>query len=180
MRLILPGLLLICCCTLLPAAAPAQIDASVNQPVNISVSLQAPELPLQMGNVPVFNGEITNHGSNVLKNLVVYLSLVSLQPGREHPVDLEDWSAEKAIRLDHLAPGQTAVRQWKIRLIKSGPFAATLTIVDPASDQPHISPLALFDIAPKPTVLAGRILPVAIGIPLLLAGLFLFILRIRR
>ena len=180
MKIILTGLLLICCCTIFPVAAPARTDTSVNQPVNISVSLHAPAFPLQMGDVPVFNAEITNHGSNVLKSLVVYLSLVSLQPGWEHPVDLEDWSAQKAIRLDHLAPGETAVQQWKMRLIKSGPFGAALTIVDPASDQPQISPLAKFAITPKPTVIAGRILPVTLGVPLLLTGLFVFIYRRRR
>lgn len=180
MRRILTGLLFICCCTVFAAAAPAQVGADTNQPANISVFLEAPEPPLQMGDLPVFKGKVTNQGANVLKSLVVYLSLVSLQPGREHPVDLEDWSAQKAIRIDHLAPGQTMTREWKMRLIKSGPFGAALTIVNPASDQPQISPLALFDINPKPTVLAGRILPVAVGIPLLLAGLFFLIWRTRR
>ena len=180
MRRIPTGLLFICCCTVFSAAALAQVEAAPNQPVNISVFLEAPDPPLQMGDLPVFKGEVTNQGTNVLKSLVVYLSLVYLQPGQEHPVDLEDWSAQKAIRIDQLAPGQTITREWQMRLIKSGPFGASLTIVDPLSDQPRISPLAKFDIAPKPTVIAGRIFPVAIGIPLLLVGLFFFIWQTRR
>ena len=180
MRCILMSLLFICCCTVFLVAVPAQVEAAANQPANISVFLQAPDPPLQMGDLPVFKGEVTNQGANVLKSLVVYLSLVSLQPGQEHPVDLEDWSAQKAIRIDQLAPGQTMTQEWRMRLIKSGSFGAALTIVNPASDQPQISPLALFDITPKATVLAGRILPVAVGIPLLLAGLFFLIWRSRR
>ena len=173
------GLLLLCCCIVVPATALAGIHTAVHAPAVISVSLDAPAAPLQMGEVPIFIGKVTNQGSTALNSLVVYLSLVSLQDGSEHPVDLEDWSAQKAVRLDHLAPGETAVQQWKMRLIKPGPFGAALTIVDPTSDQPRISPLARFSIAPKPTVIAGRILPVALGIPLLLAGLFIFISRTR-
>lgn len=77
----------------------------------IFVSLKAPAGPLQMGDVPVFTGKVTNQGTKTLNSLVIYLSLVSLMPGREHPVDLEDWSAQKAIRLNHLPPVQTAVQQ---------------------------------------------------------------------
>ena len=174
------ALLLILCSIILPLASMAGGYTNIPSSSLLSVALEAPATPLRMGNTPIFTGKVTNHSTETFKNLVVYLSLVSLQPGREHPVDLEDWSAQKAIRLDHLAPGQTAVQRWKMRLIKSGPFGAALTIVNPVSDQPHISPLVLFDIAPKPTVLAGRIFPVALGIPLLLAGLFLFIWRTRR
>lgn len=174
------GLLLIFCSILLPLASMAGGYTDIPSSSLLSVSLEAPATPLRMGDTPIFTGKVTNHSTKTFKNLVVYLSLVSLQPGREHPVDLEDWSARKAIHLDHLAPGQTAVQQWKMRLIKSGPFGAALTIVNPASVQPHISPLAMFNVAPKPTVLAGRIFPVALGIPLFFAGLFLLILRTRR
>ncbi len=174
------GLLLIFCSIILPLASMASGYTNIPSSSLLSVSIEAPTTPLRMGDTPIFIGKVTNNSTETLKNLVVYLSLLSLQPGQEHPVDLEDWSAQKAIRLDHLAPGQTAVQRWKMRLIKSGPFGTALTIVNPASDRPHISPLAMFNVAPKPTVLAGRILPVAIGIPLLLAGLFLFIWGNRR
>jgi hypothetical protein len=173
-------LLLICCSILLPTRAPAETQTTPSSSPMLLVSLHAPAPPMQMGDVPTFTGKISNKSMKALKGIVVYLSLVSLQPGMEHPVDLEDWSAEKAVRIDHLAPGESVVTQWKMRLIKSGPFGAALTTISPSLGHPHISPLAVFSIAPKPTVLAGRILPVAVGIPLLLAGLFIFIYRLRQ
>ena len=163
-----------------PAIAMAERNTIADSSSLVSVSLKAPAVPLQMGDMPVFTGTVTNQSTKTFSGMVVYLSLVSLLPGQEHPVDLEDWSAQKAIRLDHLAPGQTANHEWKMRLIKKGPFGAALTIVDPTSNQPKISPLAIFNIAPKPTVIAGRILPVTIGVPLFLAGLFIFLYRTRR
>ena len=163
-----------------PGTAMAERYIDIPSSELISVSLKAPAGPLRMGEVPMFTGTIINRSTKTLKGLVVYLSLVSLLPGHEHPVDLEDWSAQKAIRIASLTPGQESDHEWKMRLIKAGPFGAALTIVDPESNQPRISPLAIFSIAPKPTVISGRIFPVIIGVPLFLAGLFLVLYRTRR
>lgn len=163
----------------LPTGAGANITKMEYRP-SILVSLEAPAGRLKMGDVPAFVGRITNKGYKKISGIIVYLSLVSLHTGNEHPVDLEDWSAQKAIRIDHLAPGETNQQQWSMRLIKSGRFGAALTVVDPKRNKPLISPLALFDIAPKPTVISSRILPVTFGMPLLLAGIFILVYRKRR
>jgi hypothetical protein len=141
----------------------------------IQVSLQAPKSALKMGDRPVFKGVVKNLGRHSLKGLVVYLSLVSLKPGHEHPVDLEDWSAQKAVRIDQLAPGETYRQGWPMRLIQAGRFGVALTVVDPLENRPVVSDLVPFDIHPKPTIASSRILLVAVGEPLLLLisfGLF--------
>jgi len=138
----------------------------------IQVSIQAPTGALKMGNRPVFKGVVKNTGQRNLQGLVVYLSLVDLKPGYEHPVDLEDWSAQKAVRVDQLAPGRTRRQDWPMRLIQAGRFGVTLTVVDPLENRPVVSDLVLFDIHTKPIVASSRILPVAVGEPLLLLILF--------
>jgi hypothetical protein len=141
----------------------------------IQVSIQAPTGALKMGDRPVFKGVIKNTGEHRLMGLVVYLSLVSLKTGHEHPVDLEDWSAQKAVRIDQLAPGKTYMQGWPMRLIQAGRFGVTLTVVDPLENRPVVSDLIPFDIQTKPTIASSRILPVALGEPLLLLisfGLF--------
>ena len=141
----------------------------------IQVSIQAPKGALKMGDKPVFKGVIKNTGGHRLKGLVVYLSLVSLKTGHEHPVDLEDWSAQKAVRIDQLASGGTYTQGWSIRLIQAGRFGVTLTVVDPLETRPVVSDLVPFDIQTKPTIASSRIFPVALGEPLLLLisfGLF--------
>lgn len=61
--------------------------------------------------------------------LVVYLSLVSLLASHENSVDLVDLSAQKAIRIASLTPGQESDHGWKMPLIRAGPFGAALTII---------------------------------------------------
>ena len=156
-------------------------NSSADKTSFIQVSIQAPKAALKMGDKPVFNGTVKNTGQHNLKGLVVYLSLVSLKPGHEHPVDLEDWSAQKTVRIDHLAPGETHRQGWPMRLIQAGRFGVTLTVVDPFENRPVVSDLVSFDIHTKPALASSRILPVALGEPLLLLisfGLFNWI-RIR-
>jgi len=138
----------------------------------LRVSLQAPAGALKMGDTPNFLGAVTNLGPQPAQGLVVYLSLVSLAPGDEHPVDLEDWSAQKAVRIDRLNSSATDFRNWGMRLIASGKFGVALTVVDPREPRPIVSDLVPFEIQPKVTLVAGRVLPVAIGEPLLILILF--------
>jgi hypothetical protein len=138
----------------------------------VFVTLEPPVGTMKMGETPAFSGSITNIGETPLEGLVVYLSLVSLKPGKEEPVDLEDWSAQRAIRIGRLLPGESSVHEWSMRLIQAGKFGVALTVVDPKEPQPIISPLVSFDIQPKRLLASKRILPVAIGEPLLLVALW--------
>jgi len=145
----------------------------------MEVLLNTPPGPLKMGDTPAFAGRITNVGDQPLENLVVYVSLVSLKAGQEHPVDLEDWSAQGAFHVAQLEPGKSISQNWKLRLIEGGRYGLALTVINPSSDNPVISPLATFQVEPKATVISGRILPIALGEPLLLL-LALGLLRLRR
>ena len=138
---------------------------------SVEIKLEPPAGTLRMGDTPAFIGTVTNIGQRPLAGLVVYLSLVSLEPGNEHPVDLEDWSAQKAVRIDRLSPGESSNQKWGMRLIQSGKYGVALTVVDPEEKRPIVSDLVPFDVNPKPTLASGRILPIAIGEPLLLLAL---------
>ncbi len=144
------------------SAAPA---AAGDGPA-LKVTLHPPAGGLQMGDTPNFLGVVTNLGRQPAQGLVVYLSLVSLAPGDEHPVDLEDWSAQKALRLDRLNPGASDYRPWGMRLIAAGKYGVALTVVDPRENRPIVSDLVPFEVQPKATLIAGRVLPVALGEPL--------------
>ncbi|MGB8991548.1 MAG: hypothetical protein WCD80_05795 [Desulfobaccales bacterium] len=155
-----------------------QMAASAGVGPALRVSLQAPAGALKMGDTPNFLGGVTNLGPQPVQGLVVYLSLVSMAPGDEHPVDLEDWSAQKAVRIDRLNRGAADYRNWGMRLIAAGKFGVALTVVDPREPRPIVSDLVPFEIQPKATLVAGRVLPVAIGEPLLivllLGGIFFY------
>ncbi len=153
--------------TLTFSTFPALASASQS----VEVVLERPPGILKMGDTSAFIGTVTNIGQRPLKGLVVYLSLVSLEPGNEHPVDLEDWSAQKAVRIDRLSPGKSSTHSWGMRLIQAGEYGTALTVVDPQEKRPIVSDLVPFDVNPKPTLASNRILPVAIGEPLLLLTL---------
>ena len=55
-----------------------------------------------------------------------------------------------------------------MRLIQSGKYGIALTVVAPRQKRPLVSDLVPFDVNPKPTLASSRILPVAIGEPLLI------------
>jgi hypothetical protein len=138
----------------------------------IEVGIQGPSQSLTMGDTPTFTGRVTNASDQEREGLVVYLSLVSLKPGDEHPVDLEDWSAQKAVRIGQLLPEQCNTQDWTMRLIEAGQFGVALTVVDPKQKQPIVSNLLVFYIQSKPTLNSVRIIPVAIGEPLFLLLLY--------
>jgi len=149
-------------------------------PAHIQVILYPLKTTLKMGDVPAFEGEVTNTGKETLEGLVVYLSLVSLEKGNEHPVDLEDWSAQKAVLIERLLPGEVNRQQWPMRLISSGRFALALTVVEAGTTKPVISDLVEFNVLPKKLISSSRILPVAIGEPLLILILILAVNQTKR
>lgn len=148
-------------------------DVCANDTLQVNVGLKPPATKFKMGDIPVFKGIVTNTGTKPLEGLTVYLSLISLQSGNEHPVDLEDWSAQKAVRIAKLDPGTKSEQDWGMRLIAPGPFAVALTVVGKNAAQPIISDLVKFDINTKPLISSARILPIAIGEPFLLLLLIL-------
>ena len=62
-----------------------------------------PSVPV-MGDHIRFWSTITNTGVIPIKGLVAWISLVEIDPGNEQPVDLEDWSTQKAITGASLGP----------------------------------------------------------------------------
>ena len=65
---------------------------------------------------------ITNTSKTPLKGIVAYATLVETTEGQKAPVDLEDWSAHRALTIGSLAPGQYRDVSWSLRLIKGGDY----------------------------------------------------------
>lgn len=154
--------------TALPAAA-AQAGAG-----GIDVALAAaaanPASP-QMGDRVGFASEIRNAGAETAAGLVAWISLVRMDQGHEAPVDLEDWSANKAVALPPLRPGESLRTDWPVRLIAAGQYRAVVSVAAPVGTGLATSPFADFTVREKPVVESGRVLPVAMLVPAGLLGL---------
>lgn len=136
---------------------------------SLSVDLQAngtnPASP-QMGDRLSFHTVIRNEGKAPVDGLIAWISLVRIDKGQEQPVDLEDWSAHKAVTASSLSPGQAIETDWPMRLIQAGSYRVVVSVVSRHASGLTASPFADFKVRPKPVVESQRVLPVAFGLPL--------------
>lgn len=154
------------------AATPAQPSLHVT----LSADSKNPQHPT-MGDWMTFTSQITNTGTTPIHGDVAWISLVQVDRGKEQPVDLEDWSAHKADVVATLAPGESRETIWPMRLIQAGNYRVVVSAASGTAKSLVASPMLAFTVAEKPVVQSARILPVAIGVPILL--LLAFLLRFR-
>ena len=151
------------------------VAGAAQSPVSLNLQPDAknPASPV-MGDHLRFWSTITNTGSAPIEGLVAWISLVEIDQGNEQPVDLEDWSAHKAVTGASLKPGESLRTDWPMRLIKGGDYRVVVSITDRGGRQVYTSPTVQFHVRRKPVLQAGRVLPVAAGAPLLFIGLIIF------
>lgn len=140
----------------------------------LSLSLipdQANPASPQMGDWLKFHTVIGNPGTQTANGVVAWISLVQVDPGHEQPVDLEDWSAHKAVTQALLRPGRQVNVEWPMRLIQAGAYRVVISAVDRETAHVMTSPFVDFQVRRKPVVESGRILPVAFGVPALVLGI---------
>ena len=141
--------------------------------IDLQPDEQNPSAPT-MGDHLRFWSTITNTGTIPIEGLVAWISLVEIDRGNEQPMDLEDWSAHKAITGATLKPGQSLRTDWPMRLIKGGDYQVVISVTDRGGRQVYTSPTVHFHIRQKPVLEAGRITPVAAGVPLLIISVIIF------
>jgi len=154
-------------------AAALLLGAAGSRGSDIGIDLEPdPANPANptMGNWMHFQSVVRNAGTQTLDGLVAWISLVDVTPGHERPMDLEDWSALKAVTGTTLAAGTTLTTDWPMRLIQGGDYRVVISATDRGGQAVYTSPTLQFHVAAKPVVESARILPVALGVPLLLAG----------
>ena len=161
------------------AAALLVLASPAHAALEISLAPAAanPAQP-KMGDNLKFESVIANTGASTARGLVAWISLIQVDPGHEQPVDLEDWSAHKALARAELAPGEKVSVEWPMRLIQAGDYRVVISALERGAPRPVTSPIVDFHVAPKPVVESARILPVALGMPAFFAALLL--LRRRR
>jgi hypothetical protein len=116
---------------------------------------------------------ITNHTNRTVRDAVSYVSLVDVTKGQQAPVDLEDWSAHRAITISSLSPGQSKNVSWSLRLVKGGNYTVYANAIVRGSTRASVGQEVLLFVKTKQNLNPGGVLPVALGIPVL-AGAALF------
>ncbi len=117
--------------------------------------------------------KITNTSNRPVKEAVAYVSLVDVTKGQQAPVDLEDWSAHRAITVPSLAAGQSRDVNWSLRLVKGGNYALYANAVARGTTRASVGQEIPLFVKTKQNLNPGGVLPVALGVPVL-AGAALF------
>lgn len=141
----------------------------------ITASIDPPSLQANMGDRITYTGTIINNSDKPITNVIAYISLANVTQGKEAPMDLEDWSANKAIKIDTIPPHGTYMGQWPMRLIDSGSYAAYITVVDKNTAKPISSEMSPLEIKRLIRLNPRNILPLAVGEPILIGAVFMFV-----
>ncbi len=153
-----------------PASAASRIAVTINPP-----SIQA-----NMGDTITYTGTITNSSDVEVSNIIAYISLANITQGKESPMDLEDWSANKAVKIETIPPHGTYEGKWPMRLIDSGSYVAYITVVDKNDNTPVSSMMSRLEIQRILRLNPHNVLPIAIGEPILIGLIFAAIALRRR
>lgn len=137
--------------------------------VNLHPAAGNPPSP-QMGDHLTFHTVIRNDANAPVDGLIAWISLIQTDKGKVQPIDLEDWSAHKAVTAETLAPGQVIGSDWPMRLIQPGHYRVVVSATSRDDASLVASPFAEFTVRQKPVVESGRVLPVAFGLPLLIGA----------
>ena len=163
----------------LAALLLAGSSAAARPPSVLSVSVDRTRVATTLGYTSTVRSTITNHGAATADGLIAHLNVLSYDAGVY--VDPEDWSSQRTRYLAPIPPGGSTTVTWRIDAVNAGRFAVYVAVLPrrPVSAPPKTGPAIELAVAKRTTINSAWILPLALGIPALLAFL-LAGLRLRR
>jgi hypothetical protein len=134
-----------------------------------SVTVDRARVNARLGDTFVFRTEIANDASSPTPALIAHLNILSLRDGVY--VDPEDWSSERTWYLGKLGAGDKRSIAWRVKAINGGSYAAYVAVLPQNRPvrPPEMSPTVRIAVENRATLDAGGILPLAVGVPALLA-----------
>ena len=145
----------------------------------LGVNVDRSRIETELGHKFSFRTTIANHGPTAATGYVAHLNVLSYDRGVY--VDPEDWSSERTRYLHPIPAGRTATITWKMQAVNAGHFAVYVAVVPQlgSAGRPTTGPAIAVTVADRTTLDSGGILPLALGVPALLAAAWLG-LRMRR
>jgi len=150
-------------------AAAVALSPGAHAAPRTTVSVDRTAVATKLGHTFVVRSTITNHGTTPARGLVAHLNVLSLGPGLY--VDPEDWSSHRTRYLAPIPAGGSTTLKWKLAAVNAGDLGVYIAVLprDGRAVAPTTGPLVHVTIADRRTLNAGGILPLALGIPALLA-----------
>ena len=161
--------------TALVLVAPADTASNV-----LSVTVDRTSISTALGRKFVFHSTITNQGQRPAHGLIAHLNVLSLRNGVY--IDPEDWSSHRTRYLAPIRAHGSMTLTWKLQAVNAGSIGVYVAVLPQsgASRPPITGPTVHVSIAERRTLNSGGVLPLALGIPILLAALALGVRARRR
>ncbi|HEY6607079.1 MAG TPA: hypothetical protein VIZ44_12055 [Gaiellaceae bacterium] len=136
---------------------------------DISVTVDRQRVATQLGHKITFKTTIVNHASTSTGPLIAHLNVLSLRSGVE--IDPEDWSTHRTRYLGAIPAGGSRAITYPVHAINTGRIALYVAVLPQvgSAQPPTTGPTVQLVVAKRDTLNAGGILPLALGIPALLA-----------
>ena len=145
----------------------------------IAVTVDRTTISTSLGHKFSVQSRVVNNGGGAVSGLIAHLNVLSLRP--DVYLDPEDWSSHRTRYLPAIPAGGSVTITWRMQAVNAGSIAVFIAVL-PQNGEPRppaTGPTVHVSIARRRTLNSGGILPLALGIPALLAALSVG-LRMRR
>lgn len=134
----------------------------------VRVTLDRTQITTRVGDKFTLRAEIANPAGTPARSVIAHLNVLSLTPGTE--VDPEDWSTDRTRYLPPLPPHASKTLAWRLQAVTGGRIGVYVAATSRAgAGAPSTGPMARVVVTEHRTLNANGVLPLAIGIPVLLA-----------
>ena len=155
-------------CTAIGAASAHSAGAARNLAVNVDHA----SISTKLGHDFLVRSTITNRGDTAADDLIAHLNVLSLRAGVY--VDPEDWSSNRTRYLPPIAASGSTTLAWKMKAVNAGSFGVYVAVL-PRSGSPRppfTGPTIYVTVGERKTLDSGGIMSVALGVPALLAAVW--------
>lgn len=153
--------------------SPALVAVPGNSGVPLKLETPSASLSGKAGQYVKLPAKVTNTSNAPVKDVVAYVSLVDVTRGQQAPVDLEDWSAHRAVTIPTLAAGQSKDVSWSLRLVKGGDYVVYANAIAGGSTRASVGQEVPLTVTAQKNLNPGGVLPVAIGVPIVAGAVLL-------
>jgi hypothetical protein len=143
----------------------------------VDVSIDRTQVSTRLGESFSFSSTVENTGAQAQSGLVAHLNVAGLS--KAIYVDPEDWSEERIKFLAPLAPGDATTLDWNVKAVTGGRVAIYVVVL-PERGDPAVTHAMTVRIADTKDLNSGGVLPLALGVPALLALATIAVRRRRR
>lgn len=144
---------------------------------SLTVTMERAQVDTRLGEKFTVRSTVTNGGTRAASGVIAHLNVASLRPGTY--VDPEDWSSDRTRYLPTIAPGDSLTISWELQAVSDGSFGVYVALLDETMPGVVAGPAVQVQVASRRTLNPKGMIPVAVGVPVLLAALMVGV-RLRR